>query len=159
LLPLNGNGIVLSKSFWAERERGYHIVLAAVAWVREVWLSMSDGPAQDVEVFSAALELSLAERGPYLDRACEGDSELRKRVEALLRRHDELGEFPEKPPPEGVKLDDRIGRYKLLKQLGEGGCGVVYLAEQEEPIHRQVALKIIKPGAGVDGPSAYCESV
>jgi serine/threonine protein kinase len=146
LLPLNGNGIVLSKSFWAERERGYHIVLAAVAWVREVWLSMSDGPAQDVEVFSAALELSLAERGPYLDRACEGDSELRKRVEALLRRHDELGEFPEKPPPEGVKLDDRIGRYKLLKQLGEGGCGVVYLAEQEEPIHRQVALKIIKPG-------------
>ncbi len=46
----------------------------------------------------------------------------------------------------GQKPGDRIGRYKLLQQIGEGGCGVVYKAEQEEPVRRMVALKIIKPG-------------
>src|SRR4029077_10939532 len=44
------------------------------------------------------------------------------------------------------KTGDQIGRYKLLQQIGEGGCGVVFMAEQEEPVHRRVALKIIKPG-------------
>src|SRR6266446_669184 len=116
---------------------------------------MNDRPAQDVEVFSAVIELAVAERAAYLDKACLGDSELRKRVEALLREHEELGDFLEKPPSKGVtpgagtlgaKPGDRIGRYKLLTQLGEGGCGVVYLAEQEKPVRRQVALKLIKPG-------------
>ena len=117
---------------------------------------MNDLPAKDVEIFSAAIELPTVERVAFLDQACQGDSELRNRVEALLRENDELGDFLEKPPPDGVnpsgagrvgaKPGDRIGRYKLLKQLGEGGCGVVYLAEQEGPIYRQVAIKIIKPG-------------
>src|SRR5258705_13347439 len=112
---------------------------------------MNDRPAQDVEVFSAVVELAVAERAAYLDKACLGDSELRKRVEALLREHEELGDFLEKPPSKGVpqggatgtwaKPGDRIGHYKLVRQIGEGGCGVVYLAEQEEPIRRQVALK------------------
>src|SRR6266550_580612 len=117
---------------------------------------MNDRPAQDVEVFSAVVELAVAERAAYLDKACLGDSELRKRIEALLREHDELGDFLEKPPPKGAtqpgagavgaKPGDRIGCYKLVKQIGEGGCGVVYLAEQEKPVRRQVALKLIKPG-------------
>src|SRR6185295_11741783 len=46
----------------------------------------------------------------------------------------------------GQKIGDRIGRYKLLQQIGEGGCGVVYMAEQEEPVRRRVALKVIKLG-------------
>jgi len=48
------------------------------------------------------------------------------------------------PPPK--RLGDRIGHYKLLQQIGEGGCGVVYMAEQEEPVRRRVALKVIKLG-------------
>src|SRR6202451_2171445 len=48
--------------------------------------------------------------------------------------------------PPLMKSGDRIGRYKLLQQIGEGGCGVVYMAEQEEPVHRRVALKVIKLG-------------
>jgi serine/threonine protein kinase/tetratricopeptide (TPR) repeat protein len=116
---------------------------------------MNDLPAKDVEIFSAAIELPASDRAAYLDQACQGDPELRNRVEALLREHDELGDFLEESPSKGVtqgagivglKPGDRIGRYKLLKQLGEGGCGVVYMAEQEEPVRRRVALKIIKPG-------------
>src|SRR6266478_869317 len=117
---------------------------------------MSDVPAQDVDLFAAAIELPVAERAAYLDRACSGDPDLRQRVEGLLKEHDDLGDFPKKRPSKGTaqggpraigeKPGDRIGHYKLLQQIGEGGCGVVYLAEQAEPIRRRVALKIIKPG-------------
>src|SRR6266487_261399 len=117
---------------------------------------MSDVPAQDVELFAAAIELPVAERAAYLDRACSGDPDLRQRVEGLLKEHDDLGDFPEKRPSKGTaqggpraigeKPGDRIGHYKLLQQIGEGGYGVVYMAEQEAPIRRRVALKIIKPG-------------
>src|SRR2546426_1745054 len=117
---------------------------------------MSDVPAQDVDLFAAAIELPVAERAAYLDRACSGDVDLRQRVEGLLKEHDDLGDFPEKRPPKGTaqggpraigeKPGDRIGHYKLLQQIGEGGGGVVYMAEQEAPIRRRVALKIIKPG-------------
>src|SRR5713226_3273985 len=117
---------------------------------------MSDVPAQDVELFAAAIELPVAERAGYLDRACSGDPDLRQRVEGLLKEHDDLGDFPEKRPSKGAaqggpwaiggKPGDRIGHYKLLQQIGEGGYGVVYLAEQEAPVRRRVALKIIKPG-------------
>src|SRR5204863_7359049 len=55
-------------------------------------------------------------------------------------------------------VGDRIGRYKLLQQIGEGGCGVVYMAEQEEPIHRRVALKIIKPGMDTKSVMARFEA-
>src|SRR4029077_789875 len=103
----------------------------------------------------------------YLDGACAGDEELRRRVEALLAAHDEAGSFLQRPaaggavlthPPAGKWFDPhglpplsegpgtRIGPYKLLQQIGEGGMGAVYMAEQEQPVRRRVALKIIKPG-------------
>lgn len=111
----------------------------------------------DVAVFTEAIQLPADQRGAYLDRACGGDKELRQRVEVLLQAHEQIGDFleqsPQKHPLEarpgvsvGEKAGDRIGRYKLLQQIGEGGCGVVYMAEQEEPIRRRIALKIIKPG-------------
>jgi serine/threonine protein kinase/WD40 repeat protein len=107
-------------------------------------------------IFDAAIELPPRRRAAYLQEACGGDAALRRRVEALLRAHETAGTFMDSPAvasreePAGVKLaeqpGDRIGRYKLLQQIGEGGCGVVYMAEQEEPVHRRVALKVIKLG-------------
>ncbi|MEX2308796.1 MAG: serine/threonine-protein kinase, partial [Pirellulales bacterium] len=92
-----------------------------------------------------------------LDQACAGDHELRTRVRALLRAHAEPGSFMEQPaiaddatvnhePPISERPGTVIGPYKLLQQIGEGGMGVVFMAEQTEPIQRTVALKIIKPG-------------
>src|SRR5258706_4784059 len=117
---------------------------------------MSDVPAQDVDLFAAAIELPVAERAAYLERACRGNPELRRRVEGLLKEHDDVGDFPEKRPSKGAaqggpravgeKPGDRIGHYKLLQQIGEGGYGVVYMAEQEAPVRRRVGLEIIKPG-------------
>ena len=106
----------------------------------------------------AAARNSPAERAAYLDGACRGDDGLRAEVEKLLLAHDQAGTFLEDPvaPPQHStivlptplteKPGDRIGRYKLLQQIGEGGCGVVYMAEQEQPIRRRVALKVIKLG-------------
>lgn len=117
---------------------------------------MSSLPSGEQEIFTAALQLPAAERAPFLEHACGADAHLRQRVEALLAAHREVGDFLEDSPaspgesgPEtstGEKPGDWIGRYKLLEQIGEGGCGVVYMAEQIEPIRRRVALKIIKPG-------------
>src|SRR6266851_5684886 len=117
---------------------------------------MNDGSDGDIVVFTEALRLPAAERGDYLGRACAGDEDLRQRVEVLIKTHDRVGDFLEQPPnglgegraevEAGEKPGDRIGRYKLLQQIGEGGCGVVFMAEQEEPVRRRVALKIIKPG-------------
>jgi serine/threonine protein kinase len=126
-------------------------------------IAMSESPNPEVVVFAAALELPADQRGAYLDEACAGNADLRLQVEALLRVHEEAGGFFDKlasvaqptfaeganVSPGGVpteKPGDRIGRYKLLQQIGEGGCGVVYMAEQEEPVHRRVALKVIKLG-------------
>ncbi len=119
-------------------------------------------------IFQAALEKGSAEeRAGYLDQACQGDSDLRRQVERLLHAQQQLGSFLEQPAaaenatgdvPPGPWLDPadpprltegpgtRIGPYKLLQQVGEGGMGVVYMAEQEQPVRRKVALKIIKPG-------------
>jgi serine/threonine protein kinase len=115
---------------------------------------MSDSPNRDVELFEQALRCPAEERSAFLDRACAGDSELRRQVESLLKVHDRVGDFLEQTPLDearrggqiGEKPGSVIGRYKLLAQIGEGGCGVVYLAEQKEPVRRRVALKIIKPG-------------
>jgi serine/threonine protein kinase len=115
------------------------------------------------ELFVQALEQATErERAAFLAGACGNDLELRGRVEALLARSEGLGGFLEQPVvspaaagvnhPAGApcafteKAGDRIGRYKLLEKIGEGGCGVVYVAQQEEPVRRRVALKVIKLG-------------
>ena len=106
-------------------------------------------------IFAAALECkSGAERAAFLDGACGGDQVLRHRVEALLSSHEEAGTFLNEPAAPVATIDQpitekpgtQIGPYKLLQQIGEGGMGVVYMAEQTEPVERRVALKIIKPG-------------
>ncbi len=115
------------------------------------------------QIFQEVLEETAPDRDRRLAVLCGEDRELRSQVETLLAAHDEAGEFLDSPtfegaseaaaaaaglasqdPPEGPGT--RIGAYKLLQLIGEGGFGAVYMAEQEEPIRRRVALKIIKPG-------------
>ena len=106
------------------------------------------------ELFAAALEQGDANgRRAFLDQACAGNAALRQELESLLAAHEGAGEFlnatsaeAARPLPPFEKAGDRIGRYKLLEQIGEGGFGVVWMAEQEEPVRRRVALKIIKLG-------------
>jgi serine/threonine protein kinase/tetratricopeptide (TPR) repeat protein len=119
-------------------------------------------------IFDEAAEIGDREaRAAYLDQACAGDLELRRKVELLLQAYADAGSFMERPavevaiahtpdradptpghPPRPIAEGPgtRIGPYKLLQQIGEGGMGVVYMAEQERPVRRKVALKIIKPG-------------
>ena len=92
------------------------------------------------------------ERAAYLEKSCAGDPETKAMLEWLLAAQPRAGGFLEAPVVtrsdgrDHGAVGERIGRYKLLEQLGEGGCGVVYVAEQEEPVRRRVALKIIKLG-------------
>jgi serine/threonine protein kinase len=113
-------------------------------------------------IFAAALERSdPAARSAYLDEACAGHPELRRQVEELLRAHDAAGTFLQQPPlrrPTGERPGTRIGPYKLLQQIGEGGMGVVWMAEQEVPVRRRVALKVIKPGMDSDTVIARFEA-
>jgi serine/threonine protein kinase len=128
-------------------------------------------PAQEIEkaLFATALNLPDPEtRHAFLTQACGDDEALRERLGKLLAIHEDAERFfdvnplqtatrkvPE-PAGESAASDEktrdlagagvRIGRYKLVERMGEGGCGVVYLAEQEEPVRRQVALKIIRLG-------------
>ena len=127
-------------------------------------------------LFDAARQLaSPAARRAFLDQACAEDAQLRARVEALLAAQPDADKFFNEIAPftttsladaeraatrtgspgadqragESVLIEgpgSRIDRYKLLQKIGEGGCGVVYMAEQEKPVHRRVALKIIKLG-------------
>src|SRR5215471_5438180 len=108
---------------------------------------------REVALFDAALELPSGQREAYLEQASAGDPALVQRVRALLHAAEKGAEFlaPIAPNPTPTlpaieKPGDRIGRYKLLQQIGEGGCGIVYMAEQEEPLRRRVALKVIKLG-------------
>jgi serine/threonine protein kinase len=93
-----------------------------------------------------------AGRQSYLDQACGTDSELRRQVDGLLFSHENAGEFLHRafvPPPSESLTESPgtiIGKYKLLQEIGEGGFGVVFMAEQLEPVQRKVALKVIKPG-------------
>src|SRR5512139_826236 len=124
---------------------------------------MNDRLNREETVFHAAVQLAPEKRAAYLALACGGDETLRRRIEALLQAeaaadpffrkealHVAMGADPQGVPtvvlPVTEKPGDRIGRYKLLQQIGEGGCGVVYMAEQEEPVRRRVALKVIKLG-------------
>lgn len=114
-----------------------------------------NGPEKnEVDLFTEAMQLPAEQWSAFLRAACGGNADLQANVEALLQAHVESGEFLEQAPEEikaqarlpGEKPGDWIGRYKLLQQIGEGGCGVVFMAEQEEPVRRKVAIKIVKPG-------------
>src|SRR5438552_16947229 len=93
-------------------------------------------------------------RREFLNQACGTDAALREQIDQLLRANETAGGFLADPKREArpdsaavsFKEGDRIDRYKLLQQIGEGGCGVVYMAEQTDPVQRRVALKIIKLG-------------
>ncbi len=106
-------------------------------------------------IFNEALEKpSAQERARFIEQACGDDADMRARIERLLEAHAGAGGFLETPPtalrPENAQARERVGSmigpYKLLEQIGEGGMGVVYMAEQTRPVRRRVALKIIKPG-------------
>jgi serine/threonine protein kinase len=122
-------------------------------------IAMSEEPNREVAILNAALALSEPERSAYLGEACADDPVFRQRVEELLEASEQAENFLESSPanfdftrtkemivPLTEKPGDKIGRYKLLQKIGEGGCGVVYMAEQEEPVRRRVALKVIKLG-------------
>jgi hypothetical protein len=106
--------------------------------------------------FAASERQDPAARAAYLDEACGGDTELRRRIEDLLAAEPKVSQFLESPavtspiqfgPAASEESPGRtIGPYKLLEPIGEGGMGVVYRAEQAKPVRRTVALKVIKPG-------------
>lgn len=119
-----------------------------------------NSPKGEETIFAEALRLPLDERAVYLTEATSGNAELRQRVDGLLGSY-EAGDFLEQAAmpklrqtldptvllaPVTEKPGQTIGRYKLLEQIGEGGCGVVYVAEQTGAIRRRVAVKIIKLG-------------
>jgi hypothetical protein len=137
---------------------------------------MTKAKQQEEALFEAARNLSSPPaRNTFLDQACAQDPELRKRIDALLKAEGEAEEFfndalkfrnspfetpaePAEKKPCGTSeapdaefsfaegLGTRIGQYKLLQKIGEGGGGIVFMAEQDKPIRRRVALKVIKLG-------------
>src|SRR5712672_3685427 len=118
---------------------------------------MTPNSGRAIEVFTEAIQLPIGERPAFLDRACAEDEGLRRKIEALLRSNDRAEGFLEQPAAGeigaerakavvGEKPGDQVDRYRLVQQIGEGGCGVVFVAEQEQPVRRRVALKVVKPG-------------
>jgi WD40 repeat protein/serine/threonine protein kinase len=113
-------------------------------------------PNKARDVFLAALKMAPEHWDAYLNEACGDDGRLRGRVQHLLVAHREAGSFLEPPAPSPVATVDEpplterpgtvIGPYKLLEQIGEGGFGIVFMAEQQHPVRRKVALKVLKPG-------------
>jgi serine/threonine protein kinase/Tfp pilus assembly protein PilF len=119
-------------------------------------------PNREEAIFDGALQLPPGQRAAYIEAACAGQPELRRRVQVLLEANEKAGGFLEPAAPvapavgargtivvaplPSEKPGDVIGRYKIRENLGEGGCGMVYVAEQSEPVRRRVALKVIKLG-------------
>jgi eukaryotic-like serine/threonine-protein kinase len=115
-------------------------------------MAVADQTNREKEIFDGALDCAPGEeRQRYIDVACGTDAVLLARIQALLEANNAGEDFlPEVPKQKTTvvteKPGDQIGRYRLLEKIGEGGCGVVYMAEQSEPLRRRVALKIIKLG-------------
>jgi non-specific serine/threonine protein kinase/serine/threonine-protein kinase len=129
----------------------------------ETWEQLKD-------VFHSALEVEETERAAFLDRACEGNARLRGRVDRLLSSHEQAGSFLVSPAlsgsglnplidhdddkasvPEATRVGQRIGPYQIIREIGRGGMGTVYLATRADEIFdRQVALKLIKRGMDSD---------
>jgi serine/threonine protein kinase/tetratricopeptide (TPR) repeat protein len=117
---------------------------------------MATGKQDEAAIFNAARQIEEPEaRRVYIQQACSGDSDLQARIEGLLRVHAEQQSFLNSPTkdfrvllgtPVGEGPGTQIGSYKVVQQLGEGGMGTVFLAEQLEPVQRKVAFKIIRPG-------------
>jgi tetratricopeptide (TPR) repeat protein/serine/threonine protein kinase len=119
---------------------------------------MGGQPDRAANIFDVAVELgTAAERSAYLDAACGADAQLRAEVEGLLEHDKAAGCFlnlsarPNQQatvdePALGERPGTVVGSYKLLEQIGEGGFGVVFMAEQQQPVRRKVALKVLKPG-------------
>ena len=144
---------------------------------------MAVDPARMKEIFAEALTKGdAAVRAAYLNEACAGDAALLERIEALLAAHAAESNFIKLPGGDqadnsGFTISEgpgtKIGRYKLLQEIGEGGMGVVYMAEQTEPVERKVApedhqaghghapgdraLRSRAAGPGADGPSQHCQ--
>src|SRR4051794_16920072 len=117
-------------------------------------MTTPESPVESI-FFAALAKESPQERAAYLDEACGGDQDLRQRVERLLKAHPRVGSFLEGDVGRVATVDEQpvregpgtvIGPYKLLQQIGEGGMGSVFMAEQTHPVQRKVALKVIKPG-------------
>src|SRR5262245_11429896 len=118
-------------------------------------MSAAESPAESI-YFAALAKESPQERAAYLDEACGADAALRRRVERLLQAQPKVGSVlqgvagPEEATVAHAQVQGTagavIGPYKLVEQIGEGGMGTVWMAEQKEPIHRRVAVKVIKVG-------------
>jgi serine/threonine protein kinase len=129
---------------------------------------MAEQSRQAKSIFLAAIEEHMPEHwSAFLEQACAGDVFLRARVEKLLHAQASLGSFHEArrlalPATLDEPVTERpgtiIGPYKLLEQIGEGGFGIVFMAEQQKPIRRQVALKVLKPGMDTKQVIARFES-
>src|SRR5262249_39308744 len=118
-------------------------------------VAMSHVKANAKAIFLEALDhKDPSELLRFLDQSCGTDRALRARVEELLCAHRDAGNFLGKPDQPEVASDiplaerpgTAVGPYKLLEQIGEGGFGVVFMAEQQRPVRRKVALKVVKPG-------------
>jgi serine/threonine protein kinase len=116
----------------------------------------------DDEILARMLELPKEARASFLEQKCRGNPDRRSRIEALLARAESPHSFLSRSPmgiestgtfekAEYVSAEPTIGPYKLLEPIGEGGMGVVYVAEQSKPVKRKVALKVIKPGMDSKG--------
>jgi serine/threonine protein kinase/WD40 repeat protein len=130
-----------------------------------------DAQSSEETIFSTALRYPPSERAAYLAAACANQPTLRARIEELLDAQSQIGEFmeqatsvdvsarkPSQPDGSADVTNRQIGRYKLLQKIGEGGCGVVYMAEQAQPVKRRVALKLIKLGMDTESVIARFEA-
>lgn len=108
-------------------------------------LQQASQEIEEEDLFAAALALPATERDIYLKRACGADTDLLQRLNGLIGAFSDAKSFVSEGAPI-AGAEGQIGPYQVVRELGEGGCGIAYLVDQIEPVKRQVALKVIKPG-------------